>query len=487
MDYRTYASPFSWRYGRAALRALFSERTRRRLWRCVWVALAEAQSAEGFGDRGRTGRLKKARVGECHRHRGGACDRARDSSRSDGRNPRLRGAGGARRRQAAVCRRDLDGHRRHGRDLPARLALSWLGEKSGANCCARLPNASACMLDLVCMGFTHLQPAVWMMLGYRLAVYAQDLLIDDANLRFVFENVTTKGLGEWGGHRRLVRGFVDGSGRSSNIEAFVLEQFGLEAREISTQTYPRKPRSPLALRARRFGRVALEVRLRRARRPAARSSVKPPSRSAARRSEVRRCRSSVTRSSASESFAGAPAGRVQRHRLAERGDESFGTDALLQRQPPHDSSRSAACAPTRLIALAHRVVAGLRVDERRIAQNLRTYGLSSGNRSGDDGSGALGAATGKHCTNRCGVPRWKRGRPLARGQDNPLSRLLAEDPHGFLLPLRRSRRDPAAARSRQARGNGASTCATAGRSHRTVGAVPKANGNRTATRGRRHE
>src|SRR5215469_10516897 len=48
MDYRTYASPFSWRYGRADLRALFSERTRRRLWRTAWVALAEAQSAEGL-------------------------------------------------------------------------------------------------------------------------------------------------------------------------------------------------------------------------------------------------------------------------------------------------------------------------------------------------------------------------------------------------------------------------------------------------------
>ena len=50
MDYETYASPFSWRYGRAALRALFSEKSRRRLWRAVWVALAEAQSLHGLID-----------------------------------------------------------------------------------------------------------------------------------------------------------------------------------------------------------------------------------------------------------------------------------------------------------------------------------------------------------------------------------------------------------------------------------------------------
>ena len=50
MDYDTYASPFSWRYGSAALRSLFSEKMRRRLWRAVWVALAEAQRAQGLID-----------------------------------------------------------------------------------------------------------------------------------------------------------------------------------------------------------------------------------------------------------------------------------------------------------------------------------------------------------------------------------------------------------------------------------------------------
>ncbi len=44
----TYASPFSWRYARPALRELFSERERRKLWRAVWVALAEAQQRAGL-------------------------------------------------------------------------------------------------------------------------------------------------------------------------------------------------------------------------------------------------------------------------------------------------------------------------------------------------------------------------------------------------------------------------------------------------------
>ena len=48
MDYRTYASPFSWRYGSAELRTLFSEEERRKLWRAVWVALAQAQARAGL-------------------------------------------------------------------------------------------------------------------------------------------------------------------------------------------------------------------------------------------------------------------------------------------------------------------------------------------------------------------------------------------------------------------------------------------------------
>ena len=48
MNEELYASPFSWRYGRAELRALFSEGERRKLWRAVWIALAESQAKSGL-------------------------------------------------------------------------------------------------------------------------------------------------------------------------------------------------------------------------------------------------------------------------------------------------------------------------------------------------------------------------------------------------------------------------------------------------------
>ena len=44
----TYLSPFTWRYGSPEMRTLWSEAHKRRLWRRIWVALAEAEQAAGL-------------------------------------------------------------------------------------------------------------------------------------------------------------------------------------------------------------------------------------------------------------------------------------------------------------------------------------------------------------------------------------------------------------------------------------------------------
>src|SRR3989338_5939224 len=44
----TYQSVFSWRYGGDEMREIFSEKNKYRLWRQIWVALAEAQHKEGL-------------------------------------------------------------------------------------------------------------------------------------------------------------------------------------------------------------------------------------------------------------------------------------------------------------------------------------------------------------------------------------------------------------------------------------------------------
>jgi hypothetical protein len=44
----TWISPFTWRYGSEPMRRCWSEVGKRRLWRRIWVALAQAQSEAGL-------------------------------------------------------------------------------------------------------------------------------------------------------------------------------------------------------------------------------------------------------------------------------------------------------------------------------------------------------------------------------------------------------------------------------------------------------
>ena len=48
LDYSTYLSPFTWRYGSPEMRQIWSETNKRRLWRKLWVTLAEVQVEYGL-------------------------------------------------------------------------------------------------------------------------------------------------------------------------------------------------------------------------------------------------------------------------------------------------------------------------------------------------------------------------------------------------------------------------------------------------------
>src|SRR5437773_3806212 len=47
-DFKTYQSPFSWRYGSDEMRHIWSEEMKFKRWRTVWVALAKAQHEAGL-------------------------------------------------------------------------------------------------------------------------------------------------------------------------------------------------------------------------------------------------------------------------------------------------------------------------------------------------------------------------------------------------------------------------------------------------------
>ena len=305
-----------------------------------------------------------------------------------------------------------------------RLALTSVGERLQDVLRAFAENVRA-YADLACIAFTHLQPAEPTTLGYRLAVYAQDLLIDEATLRFAFENLTTKGFRGAVGTAASYEYLLDHSGRSMEIEEYVLSKFGLQAREISTQTYPRKLDylllSALAGVGASLSKFAADVRILSSpefgeiSEPFGRNQVGSSSMPFKRNPVLCERIDSLARLLAG--YSNVAWQNAATNFLERTLDDSANRRTILP--------EALLCADE-LIGLARRVIGGLRVNERRIAQNLRAYGPFAGTetvmmeavRSGGDRQEA------HESIRDAAMKAWE---ALARGEDNPLSTLLTEE------------------------------------------------------------
>jgi adenylosuccinate lyase len=422
MDHESYASPFSWRYGRTSLRALFSEKMRRRLWRAVWVALAEAQSAQGL--------IEEDEVADLRAHAGDVdIDAAVEIEREIHHDLMAEIRVFAAQAQRGGGKLHLGATSMDVEDTVEtyrlRLALSVVGENLDG-LLAALGGKIRQYADLVCMAYTHLQPAEPTTLGYRLASYAQDLLVDDQNLRFVFENLTAKGLRGAVGTAASYERLLQQSGRSNEIEDFVLERFGLIAREISTQTYPRKLDylllAALAGLGASLSKFAADVRVLAS--PGFGEIAEPFARGQV-GSSVMPFKQNPILSERIDSLA---------RLLPAYADVTWQNAAtnFLERTLDDSANRrvvlpEALLCADEIVTLARSVVEGLRVDERRIAMNLRAYAPFTGTQAVMlEAVRAGGDRQHLHETlRRASMEAWA---AVGRGEDNPLSRLLAEDP-----------------------------------------------------------
>jgi adenylosuccinate lyase len=236
-DHSTFLSPFTWRYGSAEMREIWSQTHQRRLWRVVWTALAEAQAEVGLVQpaqvadvRAHMDAIDLVRAGEIEaeiRHDLMAELRTFAEQCSIGGGILHLGA------TSADIQDNADALRiRSALDLllkPLRDVLLALADQIDAT-------ASS-----VCIGFTHIQPAEPTTLGYRLAQYAQDLLIDWQEVRRVRTEIRGKGIkgavGTGASYSELLHGTAWTVG---DLEARVMAKLGLNAFPITTQTYPRK-------------------------------------------------------------------------------------------------------------------------------------------------------------------------------------------------------------------------------------------------------
>ncbi|MCA9916370.1 MAG: adenylosuccinate lyase [Anaerolineales bacterium] len=233
----TFISPFTWRYGSAAMRQIWSEHNKRRLMRQVWLALATAQhqaglvSAEQLADlQAHAEQVDIARALEIEkemRHDVMAEIRTFAEQCAVGGGIIHWGATSAditdnvdvlRLREAAVLLQNQ-----------LRQLLLKLADRIEET--AVLPT----------MAHTHIQPAEPTTLGYRFAVYAQDFLEDYKNLQSLISNLRGKGLkgavGTQAGYDELL---AETEMDALQMEAAAMDVLDLPYFPIATQTYTRQ-------------------------------------------------------------------------------------------------------------------------------------------------------------------------------------------------------------------------------------------------------
>jgi adenylosuccinate lyase len=233
-----YLSPFTWRYGSPEMRAIWSERHRRRLWRRIWVALAEAEqvaglvTAEQVADlRAHADEINLARAleieAEIH-HDLMAEVRAYAEQCPIG--------GGI--IHLGATSMDIEDN---ADALRMREALDLLLDRLRGLLLAFAGQIEA-WADAATMAFTHLQPAEPTTVGYRLAQYAQDLWSDYEELRRVRDGIRGKGFkGAVGTSASYMQLLSPASATAvEEFESAVMAALGLEAFPVATQTYPRK-------------------------------------------------------------------------------------------------------------------------------------------------------------------------------------------------------------------------------------------------------
>src|SRR6185312_4721613 len=93
--------------------------------------------------------------------------------------------------------------------------------------------------DTTCMAYTHLQPAEPTTIGYRLSLYAQDLLEDLAFLQFVKQHYKAKGFKGAVGTQASYTSLLNNN-QTEEMEQKVMAKLGLEPVLIANQVGPRK-------------------------------------------------------------------------------------------------------------------------------------------------------------------------------------------------------------------------------------------------------
>jgi len=234
VDYQNYQSPFSWRYGSVQMRQLFSEVNKRKTWRKVWVALARAQNKLGL--------VTYAELSDIEKYKDKIDIDAAHTIEKDIKHDLMAEV------KVFASQAKVGGGKIHlgatSQDIEDNAdavifttALSII-EKKLKELLSVWTKQIEKNKGLICMAYTHLQPAEPTTLGYRFSFYAQDLLLDLELLNYVKKQIKGKGIKGAVGNSASYFSLLDK--KAHLLEDKVLIDLGIEAFDVTTQVYPRK-------------------------------------------------------------------------------------------------------------------------------------------------------------------------------------------------------------------------------------------------------
>ncbi|CAG1771640.1 partial adenylosuccinate lyase, partial [uncultured bacterium] len=232
-----FVSPFSWRYGSPEMRAIWSERNKRLTWRRLWVELARAQQHAGLVTAEQVADLE-ARAGDVDINRALEIEaHIHHDLMAEVQTFAEQAAVGGGIIHLGATSMDVEDN---ADALRIRASLDLIAAALD-DLLAVLARQIERLADVPVMAFTHIQPAEPTTMGYRLAMYAQDLLEDRTTLRLLRGTIRGKGFKGAVGTSASYAELLDGTGISpAQLERWIMEALDLPAYPIATQTYTRK-------------------------------------------------------------------------------------------------------------------------------------------------------------------------------------------------------------------------------------------------------
>ncbi len=239
MDNSIYVNPLNTRYASREMQENFGDEKRIKLWRKLWIALAESEMELGLP-------ITQAQVDDLKAHAEDIdFERAEEYERK--------------------FRHDVMAHvHAYGDAAPSAAGIIHLGAtscyvdcnaelmilrdgldiilKKLVNVMDKLKKFALAYKDVPTLGFTHLQPAQLTTVGKRATLWLDDLLLDYENLQNLYSHFRLRGVkGTTGTQASFLELFNGDESKVKELEKRVLSKLGYDrVYGVTGQTYPRK-------------------------------------------------------------------------------------------------------------------------------------------------------------------------------------------------------------------------------------------------------